>query len=98
MQKLHYVSQEVTVLVKLTLFLFLFRQEAELRLVKHLPDILTLQKDLVKKFQNNTELTYDTIAEFLHIHKGGIKRTYTRRSSIHFNCMTHGFLFSEMAL
>uniref|UniRef100_A0A8C4HAD0 RING-type E3 ubiquitin transferase n=1 Tax=Dicentrarchus labrax TaxID=13489 RepID=A0A8C4HAD0_DICLA len=40
-------------------------QEAELRLVKHLPDILTLQKDLVKKFQNVTELTCGTIAEFL---------------------------------
>ncbi|XP_051243364.1 LOW QUALITY PROTEIN: E3 ubiquitin-protein ligase rnf213-alpha-like [Dicentrarchus labrax] len=40
-------------------------KEAELRLVKHLPDILTLQKDLVKKFQNVTELTCGTIAEFL---------------------------------
>ncbi|KAF6732536.1 E3 ubiquitin-protein ligase RNF213 [Oryzias melastigma] len=27
-------------------------REAEIRLVKHLPDILTLQKNLVKKFQN----------------------------------------------
>ncbi|XP_054463285.1 E3 ubiquitin-protein ligase rnf213-alpha [Anoplopoma fimbria] len=41
-------------------------KEAELRVVKHLPDILTLQRDLVKKFQNITELTCGTIAEFLH--------------------------------
>ncbi|XP_068434126.1 E3 ubiquitin-protein ligase rnf213-alpha isoform X2 [Clinocottus analis] len=40
-------------------------KEAELRVVKHLPDILTLQRDLVKKFQNITELTCGTIAEFL---------------------------------
>ncbi|XP_023265809.1 E3 ubiquitin-protein ligase RNF213 [Seriola lalandi dorsalis] len=46
------------------LWRFLHR-EAEVRLVKHLPDILTLQRDLVKKFQNITELTYSTMAEFL---------------------------------
>uniref|UniRef100_A0A7N8Y3P6 RING-type domain-containing protein n=1 Tax=Mastacembelus armatus TaxID=205130 RepID=A0A7N8Y3P6_9TELE len=40
-------------------------KEAELRLVKHLPDILTLQRDLVKKFQNVPELTCCSIAEFL---------------------------------
>ncbi|KAM4716889.1 E3 ubiquitin-protein ligase rnf213-alpha-like [Anableps anableps] len=50
------------------LWRFLHR-EAELRLVKYLPDILTLQKDLVKKFQNIAELTYDTIDEFLHSQK-----------------------------
>uniref|UniRef100_UPI0037E8EFFF E3 ubiquitin-protein ligase rnf213-alpha n=1 Tax=Semicossyphus pulcher TaxID=241346 RepID=UPI0037E8EFFF len=44
-------------------------KEAELRLVKHLPDILTLQRDLVKKFQNVTELTFTTIAEFLDSQK-----------------------------
>ncbi|XP_044037270.1 E3 ubiquitin-protein ligase rnf213-alpha [Siniperca chuatsi] len=50
------------------LWRFLHR-EAELRLVKHLPDILTLQRDLVKKFQNITELTCGTIAEFLDSQK-----------------------------
>ncbi|XP_060883381.1 E3 ubiquitin-protein ligase rnf213-alpha isoform X2 [Labrus mixtus] len=44
-------------------------KEAELRLVKHLPDILTLQRDLVKTFQNVSELTCSTIAEFLHSQK-----------------------------
>ncbi|KAF3846326.1 hypothetical protein F7725_003404 [Dissostichus mawsoni] len=52
------------------LWRFLHR-EAELRLVKHLPDILTLQRDLVKKFQNITELTCGTITEFLHSQKAG---------------------------
>ncbi|XP_037649475.1 E3 ubiquitin-protein ligase rnf213-alpha isoform X2 [Sebastes umbrosus] len=46
------------------LWRFLHR-EAELRLVKHLPDILMLQRDLVKRFQNITELTCGTIGEFL---------------------------------
>ncbi|XP_072224665.1 E3 ubiquitin-protein ligase rnf213-alpha [Leuresthes tenuis] len=50
------------------LWRFLHR-EAEVQLVKHLPDILTLQRDLIKKFQNIAELTCDTIADFLHSHK-----------------------------
>uniref|UniRef100_A0A665VK89 Uncharacterized protein n=1 Tax=Echeneis naucrates TaxID=173247 RepID=A0A665VK89_ECHNA len=50
-------------------------KEAELRLVKHLPDILTLQRDLVKKFQNATELTYKTIDEFLH---GSLRAWYEK--------------------
>lgn len=33
--------------------------------MKHLPDILALQRDLVKWFQNMAELT-DTIGEFLN--------------------------------
>lgn len=46
-------------------------QDAELRLVRFLPDILVLQRDLVKKFQNVTDLTYSTIGEFLHSQKAG---------------------------
>lgn len=46
-------------------------QEAELRLVKNLPDILTLQRDLVKKFQNISDLSFGTIAEFLNSQKAG---------------------------
>ncbi|KAK7939807.1 hypothetical protein WMY93_003133 [Mugilogobius chulae] len=45
------------------LWRFLHR-EAEYRLVKFLPDILTLQKNLVKKFQNVGKVC-DTIAAFL---------------------------------
>uniref|UniRef100_A0AAX7TSP4 RING-type E3 ubiquitin transferase n=1 Tax=Astatotilapia calliptera TaxID=8154 RepID=A0AAX7TSP4_ASTCA len=46
------------------LWRFLHR-EAEIRLVKHLPEILALQRDLVKKFLNIAELTEGSIAEFL---------------------------------
>ncbi|CAL8274226.1 unnamed protein product [Lota lota] len=42
------------------------QREAELRFVKFLPDILTLQKDLVKKFQNISDLPFKTIADFLN--------------------------------
>lgn len=39
--------------------------------MKFLPDILTLQKDLVKRFQNVTDLPFETIADFLHSQKTG---------------------------
>ncbi|XP_056587886.1 E3 ubiquitin-protein ligase rnf213-alpha-like [Triplophysa dalaica] len=45
------------------------QREAELRLVRFLPDILVLQRDLVKKFQNVTDPTYSTIREFLQEQK-----------------------------
>ncbi|KAM9843458.1 E3 ubiquitin-protein ligase rnf213-alpha-like [Aulostomus maculatus] len=54
-------------------------KEAELRLVRHLPDILTLQKDLVKKFQNITEFACGTIAEFLHSQKAAALRAWYER-------------------
>ncbi|XP_042360235.1 E3 ubiquitin-protein ligase rnf213-alpha [Plectropomus leopardus] len=57
------------------LWRFLHR-EAELRLVKHLPDILTLQRALVKKFQNVTELTCGTISEFLNSQKAVSLKTW----------------------
>ncbi|XP_020560953.1 E3 ubiquitin-protein ligase RNF213 isoform X3 [Oryzias latipes] len=64
------------------LWRFLHR-EAEIRLVKHLPDILTLQKDLVKKFQNTSELAFDTIGEFLETQKAGsLKAWYMKRITI----------------
>ncbi|XP_077939881.1 E3 ubiquitin-protein ligase rnf213-alpha isoform X1 [Gasterosteus aculeatus] len=60
------------------LWRFLHR-EAEVRAVKHLPDILTLQRDLVKKFQNITELTCTTIAEFLQDQKAAsLKARYEK--------------------
>uniref|UniRef100_A0A8C7Y3G1 RING-type E3 ubiquitin transferase n=1 Tax=Oryzias sinensis TaxID=183150 RepID=A0A8C7Y3G1_9TELE len=65
------------------LWRFLHR-EAEIRLVKHLPDILALQKDLVKKFQNTSELAFDTIGEFLETQKAGssLKAWYMKRITI----------------
>ncbi|XP_076122057.1 E3 ubiquitin-protein ligase rnf213-alpha-like isoform X3 [Alosa pseudoharengus] len=41
------------------------QKEPELRLVRFLPDILVLQRDLVKKFQNSPDLTVGTISKFL---------------------------------
>ncbi|KAE8283229.1 E3 ubiquitin-protein ligase rnf213-alpha [Larimichthys crocea] len=54
-------------------------KEPELRLVKHLPDILTLQRDLVKKFQNITELNHSTIDEFLHSQKAASLKVWYER-------------------
>ncbi len=39
--------------------------------MRFLPDILVLQKDLVRKFQNMTDLSFKTIGEFLDSHKEG---------------------------
>ncbi|XP_063075937.1 E3 ubiquitin-protein ligase rnf213-alpha [Engraulis encrasicolus] len=41
------------------------QREPELRSVRYLPDILVLQRDLVKKFQNSPDLTTGTIRQFL---------------------------------
>lgn len=63
------------------LWRFLHR-EAEYRLVKFLPDILTLQRNLVKKFQNSTELC-GTIAEFLQSQKAvSLKAWYEKHIKI----------------
>ncbi|XP_053146867.1 E3 ubiquitin-protein ligase RNF213-like isoform X2 [Hemicordylus capensis] len=42
------------------------QKEAELRLVKFLPEILTLQKELVKRFQNISEVDHRTVGDFLN--------------------------------
>ncbi|CAL8303834.1 unnamed protein product [Merluccius merluccius] len=59
------------------------QREAELRFVKFLPDILTLQKDLVKKFQNITDLPFKTIADFLDSQKTvSLRDLYEKRINI----------------
>ncbi|XP_039201899.1 E3 ubiquitin-protein ligase RNF213-like isoform X2 [Crotalus tigris] len=50
------------------------QKEAELRQVKFLPEILALQKDLVKRFQNNSEIEHHTIEDFLSsFSSGGVR-------------------------
>lgn len=44
------------------------QKEAELRLVKFLPEILALQRDLVKQFQNVSEVEFSSIRSFIHSH------------------------------
>lgn len=46
-------------------------QEAELRLVRFLPEILALQRDLVKRFQNVPEAEYQSIRSFISSHHEG---------------------------
>lgn len=49
-------------------------QEAELRLVRYLPEILALQRDLVKRFQNVSETEYQSIRSFIGSHHEGTGR------------------------
>ncbi|XP_047657054.1 E3 ubiquitin-protein ligase rnf213-alpha isoform X2 [Tachysurus fulvidraco] len=59
------------------------QKEAELRLVTFLPDILALQRDLVKKFQNVMELQCGTIAQFLQNLKAeSLITSYKKRINI----------------
>ncbi|XP_077086723.1 E3 ubiquitin-protein ligase rnf213-alpha [Siphateles boraxobius] len=67
----------------LPVFWRFLQREAELRLVRFLPDILALQRELVKKFQNVTDLTYSTIGEFLHSQRAAsLSAWYEKRIKI----------------
>uniref|UniRef100_A0A4X1UID3 E3 ubiquitin-protein ligase RNF213 n=1 Tax=Sus scrofa TaxID=9823 RepID=A0A4X1UID3_PIG len=56
------------------------QKEAELRLVKFLPEILALQKNLVKRFQNVSEVEYSCIRSFIISHSSdGLKQLYQNR-------------------
>ncbi|XP_050829286.1 E3 ubiquitin-protein ligase RNF213-like isoform X2 [Serinus canaria] len=50
------------------------QKESELRLVKFLPEILALQKDLVRQFQNTAEIKDCSIKEFLREPHSGVMR------------------------
>nr|XP_040124466.1 E3 ubiquitin-protein ligase RNF213 [Ictidomys tridecemlineatus] len=59
------------------------QKEAELRLVKFLPEILALQRDLVKQFQNVPEDEYSTIRSFISSHSSdGLRQLFHNRISI----------------
>lgn len=47
-------------------------QEAELRLVKFLPEILALQRSLVEQFQNVSEVEYQSIRGFIGSQNSGM--------------------------
>ncbi|NXQ68472.1 RN213 ligase, partial [Quiscalus mexicanus] len=55
------------------------QKESELRLVKFLPEILALQKDLVKQFQNTAEIKDCSIREFLREPHSGVMRDLLER-------------------
>ncbi|XP_063149004.1 E3 ubiquitin-protein ligase RNF213 [Candoia aspera] len=57
------------------------QKEAELRQVKFLPEILALQKDLVKRFQNVSEMEHHSIEDFLsNFSSGGVKSLMSVKS------------------
>uniref|UniRef100_A0A452UIM0 Uncharacterized protein n=1 Tax=Ursus maritimus TaxID=29073 RepID=A0A452UIM0_URSMA len=59
------------------------QKEAELRLVRFLPEILALQRDLVKRFQNVPEAEYQSIRSFISSHhEDGLKQLLHRRVGI----------------
>uniref|UniRef100_A0A8C3WRW7 E3 ubiquitin-protein ligase RNF213 n=1 Tax=Catagonus wagneri TaxID=51154 RepID=A0A8C3WRW7_9CETA len=59
------------------------QKEAELRLVKFLPEILVLQKSLVRRFQNVSEVEYSCIRSFINSHRSdGLKQLLQNRITI----------------
>ncbi|KAM7069332.1 E3 ubiquitin-protein ligase RNF213 isoform 2-T4 [Molossus nigricans] len=59
------------------------QKEAELRLVKFLPEILALQRGLVKQFQNVSEAEYQSIRGFVDSHHSvGLKRLLLDRVQV----------------
>ncbi|MBN3286120.1 RN213 ligase, partial [Polyodon spathula] len=59
------------------------QKEAELRMVKFLPDLLDLQRDLVKKFQNVTDLMHGSIRDFIQSQQAASLRAwYEKRIQI----------------
>ncbi|KFP69204.1 E3 ubiquitin-protein ligase RNF213, partial [Acanthisitta chloris] len=55
------------------------QKETELRLVKFLPDILALQRDLVRQFQNTAEVKRCSIREFLREPFSDVMRNQLQR-------------------
>ncbi|XP_054313830.2 E3 ubiquitin-protein ligase RNF213 isoform X3 [Pongo pygmaeus] len=59
------------------------QKEAELRLVKFLPEILALQRGLVKQFQNVPQVEYNSIRGFLSKHSsGGLRQLLQNRITV----------------
>ncbi|XP_042525946.1 E3 ubiquitin-protein ligase RNF213 [Dipodomys spectabilis] len=59
------------------------QKEAELRLVKFLPEILALQRDLVKRFQNIPEVEFSSIRGFISSHSSdGLRQLLHNRIAI----------------
>ncbi|NXQ32451.1 RN213 ligase, partial [Alaudala cheleensis] len=55
------------------------QKETELRLVKFLPEILALQRDLVRQFQNTAEIKHCSIREFLREPHSDVMRDVLER-------------------
>ncbi|XP_074199996.1 E3 ubiquitin-protein ligase RNF213 isoform X3 [Camelus bactrianus] len=56
------------------------QKEAELRLVKFLPEILALQRNLVKQFQNVSEVEFKSIRSFVSSHSSdGLRELLLKR-------------------
>ncbi|XP_055738567.1 E3 ubiquitin-protein ligase rnf213-alpha-like [Salvelinus fontinalis] len=70
---------------KLPLLWRFLQKEAEFRLVKFLPDILVLQKSLVNKFQNSSDLMDVSIREFIQRQSGPMRVWYEKRVQIFLN-------------
>ncbi|XP_058845819.1 E3 ubiquitin-protein ligase rnf213-alpha-like isoform X2 [Acipenser ruthenus] len=59
------------------------QKDAELKLVKFLPDLLDLQRDLVKKFQNVTDVMHGSIRDFIQSQQAAsLREWYEKRIQI----------------
>ncbi|XP_072001709.1 E3 ubiquitin-protein ligase RNF213-like isoform X2 [Engystomops pustulosus] len=63
----------------LPLFWKFLEKEPELKMVKFLPEILRLQKELVKRFQNFGDVVHETIQDFLSSTQAGAHKLMKKR-------------------
>ncbi|XP_018410444.1 PREDICTED: E3 ubiquitin-protein ligase RNF213-like [Nanorana parkeri] len=71
-------------------------KETELQMVKFLPDMLKLQKDLVKKFQNYKDINFKTIGDFLQsIKSDGAQCIFKQRIQKFIRAWNHLRLFLQ---
>ncbi|XP_033923494.1 LOW QUALITY PROTEIN: E3 ubiquitin-protein ligase RNF213 [Melopsittacus undulatus] len=64
-ENLSHVVQQKNAKDSVPLLWKFLQKETELRLVKFLPEILALQRDLVKRFQNTADVKHGSIRDFL---------------------------------
>ncbi|XP_043925567.1 E3 ubiquitin-protein ligase RNF213 [Protopterus annectens] len=66
------------------------QKDSELRFVQFLPELLALQRDLVKRFQNVSDVKIGRIADFLlDIKPDSVKQTFQNRIQLFLRCWNH---------
>ncbi|KAG8579462.1 hypothetical protein GDO81_010902 [Engystomops pustulosus] len=78
MEYLMHIAQQKDGMNTLPLFWMFLEKEPELKMVKFLPGILSLQKELVKTFQN-CDIVHETIQDFLSSTQAGAHQLIKKR-------------------
>ncbi|NXK82724.1 RN213 ligase, partial [Amazona guildingii] len=78
-ENLGHVVQQKNAKESVPLLWKFLQKETELRLVKFLPEILALQRDLVRRFQNTADVKHGSIRDFLNEPHSDVMRDLLQR-------------------